>query len=120
MANVFAIEFPTYQPAMRIITDITRAKQAVITTSFAHDYLSGEIVRISVPFEHGHYTWGMYEIDNQQGEIVVINDTQFSISIDTRYYNPFVTPGGDPKQRPYVVPIGEDNRMLTAATRNVL
>jgi len=120
MANIFAIEFPMYLPAMRIIIDITRAQEAVVTTSFAHNYLSGEIVRITVPFQHGSYPWGMYEIDNQQGEIEVINDTSFSISIDTRYYNPFVTPPGSPTQRPYVVPIGENNRMLTAATRNVL
>lgn len=120
MPEIFAIEFPTYLPAMRIITNITQAVEAVITTSFAHDYISGEIVRISVPTIHGYYPWGMQQILNQQGEILVLSPTTFSISINTTYYDAFVTPGGDPKQRPFVVPIGENNRMLDAATRNVL
>jgi hypothetical protein len=119
MANIFAIEFPTYLPAMRIITNITQDLEAVITTSFDHNYISGEIVRISVPTVHGTYPWGMEQILNQQGEIVVLSPTTFSISIDTRYYDPFITPVGA-TQRPFVVPIGENSEMLTAATRNVL
>ena len=120
MANIFAIEFPTYLPAMRIITSITQALSAVITTSFAHGYLDGAIVRISVPYTHGIYSWGMNEIDNRKGTIVVLNSTQFRIDIDTTYFDPFVTPGGSPPQRPYVVPIGEINATLRSATRNVL
>lgn len=120
MANVFAIQFPTYLPAMRIITNITQDIEAVITTSFDNSYISGEIVRISVPFFKGYYPWGMQQILDQQGEIEVLNSTQFKISIDTRYYDPFITPPGYPRQRPFVVPIGENNAILAAATTNVL
>lgn len=123
MPEIFAIEFPTYLPAMRIITSITQAVEAVVTTSFDHDYVSGEIVRITMPQEHGHWTWGMFQINDQQGIIEVLSPTTFSISIDTTYYDPFITPVGPDttrKQRPYVVPIGEINQILTAATRNVL
>ena len=120
MPNIFAIEFPTYLPAMRIITSITQANPAVITTSFAHNYVTGEIVRISVPYTHGDYPWGMEQIDDQEGTITVLNDTQFSIDIDSTDFDAFVTPGGAPPQRPYVVPIGELNSQLNAATRNVL
>jgi len=120
MANIFAIEFPTYLPAMRIITSITNDLEAVITTSFDHNYVTGEIVRISVPTIHGTFPWGMNEINDRQGEITVVSPTTFSITIDTTYFEPFVTPGGSPTQRPYVVPIGEINSILTAATRNVL
>ena len=120
MANIFAIEFPTYLPAMRIITAITNANPALVTTSFAHNYVTGEIVRMSVPYEHGDYPWGMNEIDGMQGTIAVINATQFNIDIDTTLFEPFVTPAGSPTQRPYVVPIGEINSTLAAAVRNVL
>ena len=119
MANIFAIQFPTYLPAMRIITDITQAVEAVVTTSFANNFVDGEIVRISVPERHGIYPWGMQQIDGLTGVVTVLNDTQFSLTIDTRGFDAFVTPGS-PTQRPYVVPIGELNSILSAATRNVL
>lgn len=120
MPEIFATEFPTYLPAMRIITSITQGKPAVVTTSFAHNYITGEIVRISVPTIHGDYPWGMSQINQKKGTIVVLNDTQFSIDIDSTSFDPFVTPPGSPRQRPYVVPIGEVNSTLKAATRNVL
>jgi len=120
MPNIFAIQLPTYLPAMRIITAITQAIEAVVTTSFANDYVTGEIVRISVPFENGRNTWGMGQIDGLTGTITVINTTQFSINIDTRAFDALVVPGAPINQRAYVVPIGEINSILSAATRNVL
>lgn len=124
MAEVFAIAHPTYLPAMRIITSITQAYPALVTTSFDNNYISGEIVRINTPQVDGYYPWGMQQIDNLQGTIDVINTTQFYIDIDTRTFDPFVTPPDTPirwsRQRPQVVPIGEVNSTLDAATQNVL
>ena len=120
MANIFAIQFPTYLPAMRIITAITQAQEAVVTTSFANDFVNGEIVRISVPYTHGMNTWGMGQIDGLTGTIVVLSTTQFSINIDSRAFDAFVDPGAPRDQRAYVSPIGEVNSILAAATRNVL
>ena len=120
MANIFAVQFPTYLPAMRIITAITQALEAVVTTSFANDYVNGEIVRISVPIDRGRHPWGMGQIDGLTGTITVLNNTQFSINIDTRSFDAFVTPGAPIYQRSYVVPIAEINSILAAATRNVL
>ncbi len=120
MPNIFATQFPTYLPAMRIITAITQAIEAVVTTSFANDFVNGEIVRISVPYEHGMNTWGMGQIDGLTGTITVLNTTQFSINIDSRDFDAFVVPGVPINQRAYVVPIGEINSILVAATRNVL
>jgi len=117
--SIYALEFPMFQPAMRVITAITNSTAALVTTSFANQYISGEIVRIVMPFEHGYYTWGMEQIDNLTGTIDVINDTQFYIDIDTTYFEPFITPGIY-NQMPCVVPIGQINSMLTAATRNIL
>lgn len=119
MAQSFAIQFPTYLPAMRIIANITNGKPAIVTTSFSNSYISGEIVRIVMPFVHGYSTWGMQQINNQTGTIEVIDDTNFYIDIDTTVYEPFVSFTAGP-QRPCVVPIGEINSMLEAATKNVL
>lgn len=125
--SISALQFPTYQPAMRIITNITNANPAIVTTSFDNQYITGTIVRIDMPFQDGYWPWGMQQISGQIGTITVINPTQFSITIDTTTYEPFVTPTVPPSgvtkfttQLPQVIPIGEDSDILTAATVNVL
>ncbi len=124
MPQMFAIVYPTYLPAMRIITSITRDFPALVTTSFSNSYVSGEIVRINTPQVDGYYPWGMQQINNLTGAIDVISSTQFYIDIDTRTFDPFITPDPTPirrnRQRPQVVPIGEVNSTLNAATQNVL
>lgn len=124
MPQMFAIVYPTYLPAMRIITSITQGFPALVTTSFSNSYISGEIVRINTPQVDGYYPWGMEQINNLTGTINVINSTQFYIDIDTRSFDPFVTPPDTPvrysRQRPQVIPIGEVNSILNAATQNIL
>lgn len=115
----YAAEDPTFQPAMRLITALTNAEQAVVTTSFDHDYLAGLIVRLNIPDQYG-----MYQVDQLVGEIVEVpsSDT-FTIDIDTRGYDAFVVPAPEPwYQNDYatVVPVGEENASLAQATRNVL
>lgn len=104
---------PTFQPAMRIIQSITKANPAVITTTFDHDYITGEIVRLGIPSG-----FGMVQADQKTGTITVTSSTTFSIDIDTTSYDAFVDPGGD--QCAQVIPIGEVNSILRAAVKNVL
>lgn len=121
--SVEAIQYPTYQPAMRIVTAITRATEALVTTSFAHQYVDGIILRLLVP-----WNFGMTKANGRAGEITVVSPTQFTITIDTTLFDPFVIPpdivlpDGTPTQVQYAqcVPFGELNEMLTAAVRNVL
>lgn len=122
--NYYGVQFPTFQRAMRNILSITQAEQALITTTFDgttagnHQYQTGLIVRIYVP--NG---FGMVQINELEGPITVVNDTQFTIPIDTTNFDAFVVPAfqpgnfGTPAQ---VVPIGEVNSILTEATQNVL
>lgn len=110
---------PTYAPARRLVTAITNAANAQVTTSFAHGYLTGLIVRISVPM----LRFGMVQLNNQVGTISVVDTTTFTIDIDTRNYDTFVIP--DPEltftnRFPAVIPIGEINSQLDQATRNIL
>lgn len=115
--QTYAVADPRYQPAMRIITDITRANPAVVTTSFDHDYLSGLIVRLYVP-----PGYAMRQADKMVGTITVTGTTTFSIDIDTSAFDTFSAPGGSPwyvYSYAQVVPIGERNDLLTQATRNV-
>ena len=108
---------PVYQPAMRIIASITNANPAVVTTTFAHQYISGTIVRLNFP-----PGYGMEQANQLFGEIVVTGPTTFSIDIDTTFFDPFTTPATFPDnaQIAQCIPIGENNGILTAAVQNVL
>jgi len=120
---IHANPFPTYQPSMRIITAITQAVVATVTTSFAHQYVTGTTVRLDIPTG-----FGMTQLNQKVAEIVVTSPTTFTIPIDTRFYDAFVVPTYTllpsgltvSLQQAQVVPIGENNSILTAAVQNVL
>ncbi len=122
--NYYAVQFPMFQRAMRNILSITRDENALVTTTFDgvnpgnHQYSTGLTVRLYVP-----YGFGMVQANKLEGPITVVNETQFTITIDTTNFDDFVVPDyrpgafGTPAQ---VVPIGEINEILTEATQNVL
>jgi hypothetical protein len=122
--NYYAVQFPTFQRAMRNILSITQAEQALITTTFDginpgdHQYSTGLTVRLIIP--NG---FGMTQANQLEGPITVVNDTQFTMPIDTTNFDAFAIPPrnpgnyGTPAQ---VVPVGEVNDILTMATQNVL
>jgi hypothetical protein len=111
----YAVADPTFQPALRLINAITNAHAAVVTTSFAHNYLDGMIVRFYVPDGYG-----MRQINQKTGTIIVLGSDSFSVDIDSLSFDPFLLPNPTPVQEASVVPIGEINSILRAATRNVL
>ncbi len=122
--NYYASPFPMFQRAMRNVLSITQDENTLVTTTFDginpgnHQYSTGLIVRLYVP-----YGFGMVQANELYGPITVINDTQFTMPIDTTNFDAFVIPDyqpgnfGTPAQ---VVPIGEVNGILTQATQNVL
>jgi hypothetical protein len=122
--NYYGVQFPTFQRAMRNILSITQDVNALVTTTFDgvnpgnHQYSTGLTIRLYVP--NG---FGMVQINQVESPITVINDTQFTVSVDTTNFDPFVIPPfepgsfGTPAQ---VVPVGEVNNLLTEATQNVL
>lgn len=122
--NYYAVPLPMFQRAMRNILSITQDLNALVTTTLDginpgnHQYSTGLIARIYVP--NG---FGMVQVNQLEGVITVVNDTQFTITIDTTTFDAFVVPAyqpgafGTPAQ---VVPVGEVNDLLTQATQNVL
>jgi hypothetical protein len=115
--TILAIPFPTFQPSMRIIEAITNAFPALVTTTFAHQYITGTIIRLDIPLGYG-----MQQANQQFGSIIVTSPTTFNISIDTTFYDPFITPTQYPltSQYPQCVAFAEDNGILTASVQNVL
>lgn len=116
--NCYADPNPMFFPAMRLIAAITNANPATVTTTFAHGYGTGMIVRLVIPLADG-----MQQADGMTGAITVTGDLTFTIDIDTTHFDVFSIP--DPV-RPHVdicamvVPVGEVNETLRWSTRNRL
>jgi hypothetical protein len=104
---------------MRLIESISQSNPVIITTTFPHGYITGTIVRLDIPTVDG-----MPQINQQIGTITVTGASTFTIPIDSTLFQPFSIP--EIPNPPYantcaqLVPIGEDNSILTAAVRNVL
>ena len=114
----YAVQNPIYQQAMRLVTAITIADQAAVTTSFDHDYSVGLIVRLNVPS-----FYGMNQADQLVGEITEITGTDsFVMDVSTIGFDTFSAPSPEPwyqNKFATVVPVGEISSLLTQATRNV-
>ncbi len=118
MPRCYANPNPIFQPAMRLITAITNAAVATVTTSFAHQYITGLQVRLDIPI-----ACGMQQANGLVGSIIVVSPSMFLIDIDTTLFDPFSIPSpANPHVNicAMVVPIGEVNEILTGATRNIL
>ncbi len=117
MPIYYANPQPIFQPAMRLIASITQSSPAVVTTTFAHQYITGTVVRLDIP-----QACGMPQANTLTGAISVIDSTSFYIDIDTTQFQAFVIPTFEAHvaSNAMVVPIGEINETLKAATQNVL
>jgi glyoxylate carboligase len=103
---------------MRLIAAITNASPASVTTTFAHQYISNTIVRLDLPI-----AVGMRQANQLTGTITVTGATTFTINIDTTHFQPFSIPSNPSPNIntcACVVPIGETNDTLLAATQNIL
>ena len=116
MPEWYANPDPRYQPAMRLITNITNERKCVITTSFNHDYVTGLIVRLYVP-----RNYGMFQINHHTGVITVLSDDTFSMDLDTTNYDSFLAPVAPPHYRTTAlcVPVGNIDDVYNVAVRNV-
>ena len=118
MSTCIALQNPIFKPAMRLIASISTSLPMLVTTTFAHGYVSGTIVRLDLPL-----AVGMQQANQQTGSLRVTSPTSFTLPIDSSSFEPFSLPVSPP---PYVntcaqvIPIGEDNNLLTAAVQNVL
>ncbi len=111
----YAVRNPTYQPAMRIVTAISQTNPAVVTTSFAHQYVDGIIVRLDVPLANGMQQISSIPFPNVSYPITVTGNSTFTVNVDATKFEAFVN-----NECCCVVPVGELNSQLNAATQNVL
>lgn len=106
-----------FLPRTNIITAITNAFPAVVTTANNHLYIDGLIVRLDIPQE-----FGMPQANQQTGVVTVLTDTTFAISLNTTLFQPFAYPADLPMAYtpPQVVSVGEIPITVAGATQNVL
>lgn len=76
-SNVF---YPTYS----FISEITNATQATVTFTADHDFTPGEIVSFRVG-----QAFGMSEINNKRGKVLITGNSSIVINIDTTTWTPF-------------------------------
>lgn len=116
MAFCYINPNPVYLPQLLVVTAITNANPAVVTTNINHNFLTGTVIRLWIPLEAG-----MQQLAPQhlQWEITVLSPTTFSIPVDSTNYDPFVAPAGAKQQCAQVFPVGEDTFILTMASQNV-
>lgn len=110
-----AIENPYQIPAISEIASISNAFPALVSTTFANNYLTGAIVRLYIP----SYC-GMTQANRLKGAITVTGPTTFTIAIDTTSFDPFVVPFSDAITPAQIVPVGEETSHLDSAFRNIL
>lgn len=119
----YAYPNPIFQPARRLIDSITNAFPAVVTTTFAHQYKDGTIVRLDIPPADG-----MQQANQLTGTIVILSATTFAIDIDTTHFDVFAIPAAPSyiiDVCAFVIPIGTSdnvsiNQQLKIATVNIL
>lgn len=112
--TILAQQYPVFQPAMRIISALTNANPAAVTTTFDHQYETGMIVRLDVPLGYG-----MVQVNQMVGVITVTGSDTFIIDIDTTTFDVFAAPVS-PEQYAQCVPVGELAETVRFATQNVL
>lgn len=118
MSTCYANPNPIFQPAMRLIASISRSNPAIVTTTFANQYETGLIVRLDLPL-----AVGMQQAHGLKGTISVVDDTTFTMDIDTTFFDTFaipVSPGPFDNTCAQVIPVGEVNETVYLATRNIL
>ena len=104
-----------YTPSTVLISAVSNAEFAVVTTASPHGYVTNEVVGFFIPA-----IFGMSQLSRQSSPIVVTSDTTFITEINTLGYTPFAIP--DPLPSAYtcaqVVSIGQKTTGATSSTLN--
>jgi len=110
-----------FYPVSYLISAITNAQQATVTTTVGHTLTVGQEVRILVP-----EIFGMFQINNKAADILSIpTPNSMIIDIDTINFDAFSVPIATNITPAQLIPIGQDaldglGNQYDDATRNIL
>lgn len=108
----YTVTDPAYVPQMENIASITLGYPTIVETTEDNGYLDGCIIRLVIP-----PAWGIPQINGQYAPITVISSTEFSMDIDSTFFDPLVAPSS-PVQVPQTIPIGEIAGTLASSNFN--
>src|SRR5258708_2897775 len=105
------IEANFYQPSRFVISAISLGISTIITTSTAHNYTIGQIVRLLIPAQ-----FGSYQLNDSQGYVLSIpSTTQVEVSINSiMNVNAFISSTATTAS-PQILAIGDQNSGATNA-----
>lgn len=108
---------PIFYPRRRLISAVTAAASAVVTTTVDHGYLVGQEIRFN-----GFADSGMIQIEGLSGSITAVTASTFTVDIDSTTFTAFAFPltGAIPVNVPQAVPLGEDTAVALAAGVDIL
>lgn len=119
---------PLFYPRARVITNITQAVNANVSTSIAHGLTPGQEIRFNIPAVSGMTQLNpdplnnYYPTNSSVPAIIqtVVDDYNFTININTTAYNAFTYPtiAQQPSSFPEVSPFGEDTATALASPLN--
>ena len=97
--------YTLFAPSKRVISDISVAASAVVTTLVDHGYSLGDRVKFNI--EAGY---GMLEMDGLVGNITAVTDGTFTVDINSAAFTAFTFPvyTAVPYVQSMVVPIGKN------------
>jgi hypothetical protein len=104
-------------PSSLLITAITQSAPMVISvaignpTTEANTYIVGMNVRLLVP-----RPYGMYQANGLVGTIIAISGSDFTLTLDSSGFDPFVIPSGNVEQPASIAPSGSRNLQYTNGT----
>lgn len=107
-------------PSSLLVTAITQSYPMVITVEVGNDtteadtYIDGMCVKLFVP-----KSYGMYQANGLTGTILSINASDFSLDIDSTYFDAFSIPAGNVQKPASISPNGSRNLEYSNRTRKV-
>lgn len=108
-ANVYLPPSPVV-PGFLLITAITQTNPMIVTVvdSIYNTYIIGQLVHLNVPQDYG-----MVEADQKTGEIIAIDNLNFTLNINAQNFSAFVLPNPSatppPRQPASLAPAGSRN-----------
>jgi hypothetical protein len=93
------------EPGALFITKISKALQAVVTTSVAHNFVVNQVLTLQVP-----PSMGMVEMSNLSGQVVAVTAYTVTLDINSSGFSTFVFPASAAKGAFATInPYGQEN-----------
>ena len=91
-----------------VISNITQAKQAVITVTLTgsqiQSYIPGQLILLTIPPDYG-----MQQANDLTVQVIASSGLNITVNLDTLLFDPFVVPGGYVTKPASLSPAGSRN-----------